>query len=551
MCNSKNTNAFLPGEVLDFVESIVRMSSWRRRIRDEIRRELLAHFEDALENVPEETRAEAARRMIRDFGQPAILGKLIHRGKKRCQPSWEKAVWNLVKAMALLVILLPTAAWVAGQRAEQVYQATVARLREQGALRDIAQLESVRPPDTVFFTGRDEDCATSLFFSLERDESLMEETATPFEWLPEMDEDKEKALRELVAAHGESLSRLRHAAEMPPTSLEQMIRVTILASPKQKPRVPSGVMAYVRLMLINAFLLHRAGNDDEALMECQRAVSAAGHIRDIPLVICQLMATRTEIDLARVLAPISLSPSLSGELARAFAGDWDLDWKRMALAQALEFEAGNVRTRLHESKQAIVLLTQVPLRVRLLAMFYFTPFMRTLSAPDETQCYEAYRDLAACARMPFFQMRERAEELEARARQRSMTGTAASRLLSAHPALADRLSDNAFAETRMLEALTALALHRYKAERGHYPDGLDALVPDYLPTLPADPYSGNNLSYLLFDRHYLLYSVGYNGCDETAQHARVSGNAANALAPSDDVVWGVFSLHEPPLRSEM
>ena len=59
-----------------------------------------------------------------------------------------------------------------------------------------------------------------------------------------------------------------------------------------------------------------------------------------------------------------------------------------------------------------------------------------------------------------------------------------------------------------------LALQLCRSERGRYPDYLADLVPDYLPRLPVDPYSGNVFAYVPFDDAYLLYSLGPNRCDD-------------------------------------
>jgi len=535
------------------VERIVRRSSWRRSVRDEVRRELLAYFEDGLENVAAENRAEAVQRMMRDFGQPDILGKLIHRGKQRCPPIWEKAAWNLVKVMVALAVILFLMAWFAGQRAESAYRATVTRLREEGALRDVSQLQSTHPLGTIYYNGRDEDCATGILLSFVCDPALSEAASEPFRWLPDMDTEKEQALRGLISSHEEQLVQLRHVAELPPTPMEQVIRVTGLKNSLADMRLPSGVMDYARLMLCNAFLLHRAGHDDKALAECGRALSLAGHIRDIPSVICQLIACRIEIEMARILAPVSSSASLSSEAARSFGRDWDPRQNRAALAQAIELEAGSARWLIHDSKlpmSKVVYIERSHWSKRLLAQFYLTPFMRTITGPDETKYYTYYAELAKCARRPFFEIRELADDLEKCERQgsgqceRPGRGNPITGVLDLPVSeYAGRLSDNAFAETRISQARAAFALNQYKAKAGRYPESLDALIPGFLARSPADPYSGKSLSYSLRDGGYLLYSVGRNGQDETSPSV-CSVKDREGVADGDDIVWGVFTPHE-------
>ncbi len=62
---------------------------------------------------------------------------------------------------------------------------------------------------------------------------------------------------------------------------------------------------------------------------------------------------------------------------------------------------------------------------------------------------------------------------------------------------------------------TALALAVYRARHGHYPEKLDALVPELLPQVPPDLFApGTTLIYRREGDGYVLYSVGQNGEDD-------------------------------------
>jgi type II secretory pathway pseudopilin PulG len=60
------------------------------------------------------------------------------------------------------------------------------------------------------------------------------------------------------------------------------------------------------------------------------------------------------------------------------------------------------------------------------------------------------------------------------------------------------------------------ALERYHADKGHFPDALPALVPDYLKTLPADPFakSAGPPRYQQDDAGRHLWSVGPDQKDD-------------------------------------
>lgn len=62
-------------------------------------------------------------------------------------------------------------------------------------------------------------------------------------------------------------------------------------------------------------------------------------------------------------------------------------------------------------------------------------------------------------------------------------------------ALAEEARVAAQLQTYLAQAQIACALERYRLGHGSYPDKLDALVPDFLTTLPADPMNGRPLTY--------------------------------------------------------
>lgn len=522
---------------MDFIEQIVKSVSWRRRIRNEVRRELLAHFEDALEATPEENRTEAMRVLIQDFGQPAVLSKLILRGKQRCRPLWEKAAWNCMKGMVVLVVILSSIAWMEGLRVERTLQATVARLRETGSLRDVSQLKSIHPRETVFFNGLDEDCATALLFTFPNDTSRIDMVSEYFDELSAMDVKMEQEIRELIAANETQLAHLRHIAELPPTSMEQVLRITGTAYSPNNMRIPSGIVRYTRLMLLNAFLLHRAGDEEEAFAECVHAFSLARHLRDIPSLVCQVFAMHIEKALASVLEPVSMSPMLSDNALHQFACDWNPEQDREALAQAIELEAGRSRWLLHDSTlstEMIFSYGQASWGTKILAHFYHTPFARVITGPQETKYYTYHRELAANARHPYFEIQESIANLKGYEQQKKSVMP----VVVGIPVFSGLLQENAVSEAQMGLARTALALNQYKKATGHYPETLKALIPQYLAVLPVDPFSGKCLAYTLNNGEYLLHSVGVNEINDLSSTVHALNNSAEYFK-GDDIIWGL------------
>jgi len=69
-------------------------------------------------------------------------------------------------------------------------------------------------------------------------------------------------------------------------------------------------------------------------------------------------------------------------------------------------------------------------------------------------------------------------------------------------------------EATRREMETAIAIERYRRKKNALPDALDALVPDLLAAVPADPFDGAPLRYRKEPAEYTLYSVYENRIDD-------------------------------------
>jgi hypothetical protein len=87
------------------------------------------------------------------------------------------------------------------------------------------------------------------------------------------------------------------------------------------------------------------------------------------------------------------------------------------------------------------------------------------------------------------------------------------------------------------------AIRAYQKDHGLPPERLDQLVPDYLPRLPNDPFSGKPFRYLkshvpnLPEHAWAVYSVGPDFSDDGGT-AHVCGTMPNSAGPAKtDLVW--------------
>ncbi|HJT32299.1 MAG TPA: hypothetical protein VJ783_09675 [Pirellulales bacterium] len=66
-------------------------------------------------------------------------------------------------------------------------------------------------------------------------------------------------------------------------------------------------------------------------------------------------------------------------------------------------------------------------------------------------------------------------------------------------------------------ARVAVAIERFRLRHAKLPESLDALVPEFLPEVPLDPFDGQPLRYRVDEAAYKVYSVGPDETDQDGQ----------------------------------
>jgi len=87
--------------------------------------------------------------------------------------------------------------------------------------------------------------------------------------------------------------------------------------------------------------------------------------------------------------------------------------------------------------------------------------------------------------------------------------------------------------------VTAIALKRFQLRQGNYPQDLNALVPEFLSSVPRDPVDGQPLRYRVNpDGTFLLYSVGEDGQDNGGDPSPAANSKSFvAWLKGRDFVW--------------
>jgi hypothetical protein len=81
-----------------------------------------------------------------------------------------------------------------------------------------------------------------------------------------------------------------------------------------------------------------------------------------------------------------------------------------------------------------------------------------------------------------------------------------------------------------------LALKLFKQKNGAYPETLAKLAPEFLNSIPVDPFTGKSLVYRKDDAGFLLYSLGPNRRDDGGKPEAKSSKSWPP--PNDyDIIW--------------
>jgi hypothetical protein len=91
------------------------------------------------------------------------------------------------------------------------------------------------------------------------------------------------------------------------------------------------------------------------------------------------------------------------------------------------------------------------------------------------------------------------------------------------PNIEDAFGAAILAQARMRIAAAGIAIERYRQKHGRLPATLDDLAPDLLSTVPADPFDGKPLRYLVSEGEYTVYSIGNDGQDNGGQETEARG----------------------------
>lgn len=526
-----DTNCPLPPPVTALIDQLARRAGFRSRIRHDVRRELTAHFEDALDGIPPEEMAAHAAALVAAFGDPRLLGTLIRRAKKRGRPLWIRGPILAAQLAVLLAVVAVAGALLQGWRAERELERGLAALEKQGLISNWGQVRSCRPQGTVFFNGRDEDSAAAFLIRLEEQpRDSLDEVSRMTEKMESDAPDIAQYIPDIRKAAGivrPLFDPASKAAALPPTPIATVVTLGRLGGPNSQTADPGlHAITVMWALTMEAWLQYHDGHTEEAQRAAVTSLQLAAHTRDFPLVVSQLIARAAEQFAFRSLGWMGgLRDWPDTALAQLIPYTHLTEERHNALAQAVTADSLNGRNLFHKGPEAILGLrppASISLENWFLAHVYFTRPFRFLSAPDEMDYYTHYFETGNILRKPYAATRaerDRSLRFIHASRVRLLSRTVASVI---GPAIAMDLAE---CEARAALLRTAIAIEQHKRAHGQYPETLDALEPAACADDTLDPFTGHQLIYRPSSDAYLLYSTGLNEQDE------------GGVTKSDDLVW--------------
>jgi hypothetical protein len=294
-------------------------------------------------------------------------------------------------------------------------------------------------------------------------------------------------------------------------------------------------------------LLRAHDNDlDGALASCRAVLNAGRSVGDEQMSISQLVrTTRQRQALAKVERVLAQGEASSAALAatqRLFADEAEQPWLLFALRgeragmdgvmeeiEAIGQQSGQswkqlrslVRAGPEPGAREAAMESLLPGRLkhnRAAALEFLTRYIEILKRPVDEQRPLLAELEEAVDGLPYF-----------------------ARLLV--PAVLKLTKSHHRSRAEMRCAAAALAVERFRQERGRWPAAVAELVPQYLPEILNDPFDGQPLRLGRFDQGIVIYSVGPDGEDDSGNLDR-----RNPLAPGTDLgfrLWDVKHRRQP------
>lgn len=522
----------LPACVAEYVRLVIRRMRYRKKTRQDVLAELVAHFEDGLKDCPAgKEREQKAQRLTAEFGDPKLLAALLRRAKKRCRPLWHSVLARTFQAVGILIVCLVLyVIWF--YSGEPVITTNyLAELNRAGRpvadeilnaapIYDQAIQKIKAVPDEISdLLGERYDEATPqqrqrmqqwLRDNRELFELLAAGAQKPYYWTEYKTEEDTAEMMAVLVPELQYLRRLAFA-----------LRWWIWTSAEQD-RYEDAFRGIKSL-----YCLGQHFKGDKTLIEQLVGIAiealAAGTLRQILWDNTIESATLAQLqeELEQIVANEDFTLSLKAErlvtydvVQRSFTGGLG---GGHIIPKSLEqlFPEVTIISSEEKNRGPASFIYDVGIILRKFRKWCYLLFLH----PDKQETFrvtERFYDYweKVAAKTPA-QVREEQTDVKEQARQ-IIRGNI---LLEGMVPAIERISLQCHSVRASVEAMiTIMATLRYEKSSGRYPDDLEELVTaGYLKESPIDPYSDGPLLYKRTQKGFLLYSVGPNFEDDGGQ----------------------------------
>ena len=536
--NDRQESEHLPASVTEFIGQLAKKIRYRRKVREEVKAELTAHFEDELSGCAEGEQAERARRLVADFGDPKLLGILVRRAKKRCRPLWQKTLVRGVQAFGIFVLYLvvcsiplligkptPSIDYV-----EWLNDFVRADRSESNNAQPYYEKASELHAEMPKWLGENMSSWPSDFN--EADSRVLTD------WL----EDNRRAIE--ILREGSLRAGYWNQYHTDETRLDKDLVANAI---KVLPR-------YRRLAFTMRWQIRRqadVGNLEAAISDSIALTKFGGHLQGHGFLIEQMVGIAIEAmasgEILKLLDRFDMPAHILANTYRQLEGQFERQEPIVSLEAEKVFWYDGIQRGFTDDGQGNgrILARGLPYVVTNNHMNNMWK-LASFSLPDRKemvaridQHYAHFADVFS--KTPWELQDERVNGARSNAGIR-IAPVLLENIASAMPKL-NRQCWRIRTDRKAL--LTILAVMRYEKSDGHYPADLDALVgAGYLKQLPMDPFSGRTLVYRRTDDSFTLYSFGPNFQDDGGISGTGSSGRARKWADDGDTVFWPLLTHQ-------
>jgi len=303
-------------------------------------------------------------------------------------------------------------------------------------------------------------------------------------------------------------------------------------NPVYEPNIPHAVslIKALRLLAIDALLRADRGDVKAGLNECRAGMRLSLRLMDEPVLLNALVALairkQLQISFNQIARGRDLDPdTLAGWVKDMEPGPWRSRFIRCIPGE----RALGIETWLEVMKGS-----PEPMKD-----FYGSGairraigwLMRPLLKSQVLRAMSRYQELETISKRPYYEQRD---VLKNYGLEPGTQPWYKKLFMTLVPELESFFMKEATLEAMMLSTRAGLSCKIFRNKTGRHPENLEALVPDILPEVPTDPFTGKPLVYKIENGELLIYSLGSNQKDDGGRSSPIT---QLVMEKDDDWTW--------------